>query len=141
MYFPVPPLPTNMWMHYSAEYWVKAEDLGTAIQRLACQLYDLSMDSLHAANYDMDYCYDTDAQQRLMKNSEQYTTGANTCNKYTHGILNLEEFCQEMLQLDLRRFLYDICEYLPNDIIVKFQLNQSDDSDEEDEDVDKSINI
>lgn len=115
-----------MWMQYSAQDWPEAKDLRSTIERMSCELDALSLDSLHAANYDMNYCFDNDAVRGLMNDSDNYNTGANLCRRWTHGILRLEDFCEQMVRADLIRFLHYIKEYLPKEIIEKYQLNGSD---------------
>lgn len=117
-------------MQYSAQRWTRAEDIDSAIDRLSCKLSDLSMDSLHAINYDLNFCFDAEQVERLKEQSDRYNVGANLCGKYSLGILNLEEFCERMVQTDLKCFLCDIEEYLPKKIIEKYRLNQSDDDEE-----------
>lgn len=122
-------------MSYSAETWVKAEDLDSSIHRLSNELYDLCMELVRAINCD-DYCLDEDEVRRLGGDSERYSDGANLCNKYLHGIVDLEEFCEQLVQMGLKRFLYTIDEYLPKEMIEKYRLNQSDDKNEKDEEED-----
>lgn len=119
-----------MWMQYSAQRWIRAEDINSAIGRLSCVLSDLSMDSLHATNYDLNFCFDVEQVERLRKDSESYSTGVKLCSKYSRGVLNLEQFCEQMVQKNLKRFLYDIDEYLPKKIIEKYRLDQSDDEED-----------
>lgn len=126
MYISASPQSSNMWMQYSAQSWPRAEDINSAIERLSCKLSDLSMDSLHATNYDLNFCFDPEQVERLMKESDRYNAGSNLCGKYSCGILNLGQFCEQMVQIDLKHFLYDIETYLPKDIIEKY-LDQSDD--------------
>lgn len=120
------------WMHYSSQEWVEARDLNTAINRLSCKLDDLSFDSLHAANYDLNYCFIEVEVQRLMKDYERYDVGSVLCKKYLYGIIKLEEFCEQMVQADLKCFLYDIEKYLPKEVIEKYQLDQSESEDDAD---------
>ena len=117
-------------MQYSAQGWTRAEDINSAIERLSCKLSDLSMNSLHSTNYDLNYCFDAEQVERLMEESDRYNAGVNLCGKYSCGILNLEQFCEQMVQIDLKRWLYDIDEYLPKDIIEKYHLDQSDGDEE-----------
>lgn len=118
-------------MQYSAQRWPVADDIDSAIQRLASELSVLSMDALHAANYDLTVCFNEDAIKRTVEDSERYSVGANLCNKYTEGMLNLHEFCDLMNRIDLRNFLYVIEEYLPKDILEKYQLETSDSNEKE----------
>lgn len=121
-----------MWMQYSSENWTKAEDLDSAIDRLCQELCALSMDADHAINYDMNMCFDEDRVQYCKEKSERYSKGANICNQYCHGLLNLEEFCKRMVRFNLGYFLYSIKKYLPHQIIEKYRLY--DDEDDEDGD-------
>lgn len=129
-----------MWMQYAAEGWVKATDIDTSVERLGCELYALSMDSLHAANYDLDCCFDSDNVQCLLKDSEKYSSGSNLCQKYLHGILTIEEFCEQITEIELKRFLCDLRQYLPKEIIEKYQLDQdTQENDGEEENVGEDV--
>ena len=124
------PQSANMWMQYSAQRWTRAEDINSAIERLSYKLSDLSMDSLRSTNYDINVCFDAEQVKRLMEDSDRYNAGFNLCGKYSCGIFNLEQFCEQMVKIDLKHFLYDIEEYLPKNIIEKYHLDQSDDDEE-----------
>lgn len=128
-----------MWMQYSTEQPIKAEDLGTAIERLSSELYALYTNSLHAANYDMGFYFNNDAE--LMYDAEKYRLGVILCDRYTYGIICLDEFCEEIVTLSLKHFLYGIAKYLPVEIIQKYQLHQDNNSHEEVEDVSSGNDI
>lgn len=125
-----------MWMQYAAVGWPIAEDLNSAIKRLGCQLGAYSDDAFHSTNYDLSICFDNDLVKIAMEDSERYSLGQNLCHKYGEGVLNLDEFCANMIAADLMTFLYVIDEYLPKHIIEKYQLTPDDDGDNDDEMVD-----
>ncbi|KAJ8970630.1 hypothetical protein NQ317_006629 [Molorchus minor] len=120
----------NMWMQYSSDTYPMVEDIKSAVQRLACQLRDLSIDSEHATNYDLSVCFDDAAVQALLENAKTYKCGENLCHKFTEGLLNLEEFCELMYRVDLKRFLYEITGYLPEHILEQYKLQLPDDEDQ-----------
>lgn len=122
-----------MWMQYSAQGWPLNEDLKSGIQRIACELRDLSFHTEHATNYDLSVCFDDDAIHRLSEDSNKFNCGANLCNKYCQGFLNLEEFCELMHRINLTEFLHEIGKYLPDYLIEQYQLQplQEEDNDEE----------
>ncbi|KAJ8974987.1 hypothetical protein NQ317_003176 [Molorchus minor] len=120
----------NMWMQYSSDTYPLVEDIKSAVQRLACQLHDLSKDSEHATNYDLSVCFNDAAVQDLLENAKTYKCGENLCHKFTEGLLNLEEFCELMYRVDLKRFLYEITGYLPEHILEQYKLRLPDDEDQ-----------
>ncbi|XP_074034362.1 uncharacterized protein [Leptinotarsa decemlineata] len=113
---------TSMWMQYSAEEWPEAVNLDSAIRRLAWELADLSFDALHSSNYDLSVCYDAEEVRKLLELSEKYELGVALCHKYSYGSGNLDEFCELMIEADLKHFLHSISVYLPQNIIEKYQL-------------------
>ncbi|XP_074026519.1 uncharacterized protein [Leptinotarsa decemlineata] len=112
----------NMWMQYSAQEWPEAVDLDSAIRKMAWEMADLSFDALHSSNYDLSVCYDAEEVRKLLELSEKYELGVALCHKYSYGSRNLDDFCKLIIEADLKHFLYDICTYLPQNIIEKYQL-------------------
>lgn len=127
-----------MWFQYTAQNWVEAADIYTAVERLGCELEAISFDRLHAANYDLDYCFDSASVNSLMEESKRYCTGADLCRKYLYGILNIKEFCEQMVEAELTDFIYSIHKYLPLEIIENYRLDQYNKDVEEDEDGEES---
>lgn len=115
-------------MQYSAQRWVKAEDIKTAIERLSCELSDLRQEAQHSLVYDT-FLDAEEARRSIEEDCEAYGTGANLCDRYSRGLLSLNEFCDHMVRIKLKHFLYDIVKYLPVELIEKYQLDQSDDED------------
>lgn len=112
-----------MWIHYAAQHWTKAEDIESSIERLSNIFYALCQDSEHNANYQIYWVLDeNEFQQRCMDDVEKFRNGVELCNKYFDKILNLEEFCAEIVKANLKHFLCEIYEYLSKEIIEKFQL-------------------
>lgn len=121
-----------MWMHYASQDWVKAEDIDSAIERMGCELNCMSFDRLHAANYDLNYCYFEEEVKRLSEESEMYNNGSSLCTKYAQGLLSLDQFCEKMVEIKLKSYLRAcLLEYLPAELAEKYKLK-----DYQDEDVD-----
>lgn len=122
-----------MWMHYAGENWTKAIDLHTAIERMGEELSCLSFDRLHAMNYDMNYCFFEEKVIELQKDCDKFENGSELCSKYRAGDINLEQFCEEIVKLELKSFLiYNLLDYLPKPIIEKYNLVRKDLCDSED---------
>ncbi|KAJ8913492.1 hypothetical protein NQ315_013872 [Exocentrus adspersus] len=58
---------------------------------------------------------------------ENYLLGGNLCRQYLFGVLNLEEFCQAMVNADLEKYLFEISNYLPGSVRNKFGLYETSD--------------
>lgn len=121
-----------VWMHYAAQHWVQATDIKSAIERLSNALFALSNEAYHATNYNMDICFNEDEIRKCLENAAKYDVGVNMCNKYMYGMLNLDEFCQKMIEVELKNFLYDLQEYLPLETIEKFKLHVNNENNETD---------
>lgn len=119
-----------MWMHYSAQSAPKVEDIKTGVARLCYDLNNLSMDALHATNYDLSICFNDEEVSHYTNRSERYARGSTICNQYCQGEITLEQFCERMMWNNLKYFLYGVAKYLPDHIIEKYQL-QYDDGDED----------
>ena len=55
------------------------------------------------------------------KDAAELNLGAHICEKYLYGSINLNTFCAEMVDEDLKDFLINIPD-LPIDLVVKFGL-------------------
>lgn len=120
-----------MWMHYASQSWPKAGDIQSAVKRLTCELKCLEEDSLHATNYDVDYCFCDEKIKMLEERCKMYSAGASLCEAYSGCVLSMDKFCHEMVELGLKGFLTsNLLEYLPYATVMKFNLApQEDDED------------
>lgn len=116
-------------MQYSTQRWVKTEDIKSAVERLSCELDDFRRSKQLSINYDITIYDDAEEVGRAKEGFKAYSIGVNLCNRYSRGFLNLDEFCEHMVRVELKRFLYGIVKYLPKKIIEKYQLHQSDNKD------------
>lgn len=74
-------------------------------------------------------CLNAEEIQLLEELSATYNEGIIICHKYFYNILNLEEFCEEMINADLKQFLEEhLFEHLPDEIIEKYELQNVEDS-------------
>lgn len=110
-----------MWMFYSAENWPIAVDLKSSINRLKRKLGDLMFDAAHEAVYGMEKFLSVEECKKL---EDKYERGYNLCNDYLDKRLEIKEFCNKLVEADLKEFLYDIKSFLPAEIIIIHQLNE-----------------
>lgn len=120
-----------MWMQYAAQQWPEPETLELAIERLSCELNALSFDSDHEAAYG-NSCFDEESVMYYQNQAEKYNLGAQLCQKYIYGILELDEFCTLMVLADLKSFLVKIGHHLSEEVLIKFELNESNNDDADD---------
>lgn len=110
-----------MWMCYSETSWPKAVDLRSSIERLKCKLSALRFDADHEAVYGMESFLSVEECKQLER---KYDKGYHYCSDYLRNRLNIEEFCNKLVEIDLKEFLYDIKAFLPAEVIANFDLNE-----------------
>ncbi|CAH1989368.1 unnamed protein product [Acanthoscelides obtectus] len=109
-------------MHYASLRWPASKDLRTAIMRLVCQLTDLMLDAEHSTNYDMNICWDDNEVERIRRLARKYEEGQKLCTQYLQEDCTIDQFCNDMINYNLRSFLSEIARYLPPAIILKYKL-------------------
>lgn len=112
-------------MCYAAESWPNAIDLESAVRRVACKLSDFQHDAILQQNRGF-HCWD---EQYLRDEEELYRRGIIICDMYLSDKIGLELFCDLLLCIKLNSFLWDLKHFLPDDIIVKYQMHDSDGND------------
>lgn len=127
-----------MWMAYSCQNWPTAEDLPSAIKRLRAEFYDLEFDRSHAANYDLNICYDSEALPKVLMEAERFDNGVDLCDQFLTGVLDINNFCSEIVNIGLKEFLSRVVDFLPTELIQQHQLRGANDdtytSDTDDDD-------
>lgn len=99
------------------------------IKWLSYKLRDMALEIL-----DFAICEDSDADsivqqyRKYVKDSVNFMSGAHLCKKYLYGSIGLDEFCEEMLNEDLKSFLIQMPN-LPAEIVVKYGLNAANNTD------------
>ena len=89
---------------------------------LACELRNMVNDICQSATYDGSDESSTESQYRKsMKKAVQYSAGAHLCEKFLYGSITLDDFCAEMVEEDLKEFLFHIPQ-LPMDLTIKYNL-------------------
>lgn len=127
-------------MQYASQNWTEAVDIQSAVKRMSNELDCIAMDRMNACNYDMDYYFSVEKTKMLEENYKMYRRGASICDDYLSGTLNLDEFCEKMVEIGLKSFLCsDLLDFLPYAVVVKYKLapqkNGDDDQDNDDDDV------
>ncbi|CAH1993875.1 unnamed protein product [Acanthoscelides obtectus] len=112
-----------MWMHYASLHWPVSKDLRTAIMRLVCQLTDLMLDAEHSTNYNMNICWDDNEVERVRRLIWKIEEGQKLCTQYLQeDYCTIDQFCNAMINYNLRSVLCEIARYLPPKIILKYNL-------------------
>lgn len=97
-----------------------ANNLNSNIEVLLNELENLYFAAEYISN---SIRFNVEEIQLLEELSSSYNEGVIICLKYFYNILNLEQFCEGMMQADLKRFLEDILfELLPDEITQKYKL-------------------
>lgn len=106
-------------------------DISSIIEMLSNELKNLRFAAEHISK---SICFNAEEIQLLEELLTAYNVGIIICHKYFYNILNLEEFCEEMVHADLKRFLEDhLFEHLPDEIIEKHELQNMENSINDDE--------
>ncbi|XP_023311895.1 uncharacterized protein LOC111692239 [Anoplophora glabripennis] len=104
----------------SVQEW---EHLNLSIDGLLWELNSTAWTELENANY----CLEEEDKAYHMNNVDKCSLGVNLCQRYIYGILNIEEFCNAMIDAGLKGFLNKISSHLPEDILNMFGLNETSD--------------
>ncbi|KAF5276560.1 hypothetical protein FQA39_LY18581 [Lamprigera yunnana] len=72
----------KMWMLFAEQYWTKAIDLKSAVERLYEKLGALEFDADHEAIYGMERCYTVQQCEELR---DKYAFGRRVCRKFLKG--------------------------------------------------------
>lgn len=97
----------------------------THVLWLSCKLRSMSQDILHfstfVSNDDVEDAGET-RYKKYMKDAINFNAGAHICEKFLYGSINLDQFCAEMLEEDLKEFLIGV-PHLPPDLVTKYNLD------------------
>lgn len=105
-------------MCYAAESWPKAVDLESAVRRISSQLCDFQHDAILQQNRGYQ-CWN---YQNLKDDEEQYGRGIILCDMYLSGKIDLKLFCDLLLCIKLKSFLWSLKHFLPNEITLRYQM-------------------
>lgn len=112
-----------MWMCYSEQNWRKAEDLQSAVERLCDEISALIFSEQHDSIYDMQSIQDDESRYKeCQKQVQRYNRGLKWCRKFLDGNVSIQKFCREMIAADMKTFLVNIKQYLPQKYIVQFNI-------------------
>lgn len=109
-----------MWMFYSRESWTVAENLSTAVERLADEFSDLAFDACHAQNYDLSVCFIQSECDHLRDLEDRYREGVEVCTLYLSSEISLECLLYELVKLNFEGFIHNLKAYLPEDLKSRF---------------------
>jgi len=94
----------------SANCYVTAEITSRAVQLRSLADGELNTSIYFGSKFD-DV---VNRYRQCVKDAVKYSAGAHLCDRYLYGSLNLEEFRQEMVNVDLHKFLIGIPHHYDN---------------------------
>lgn len=105
-------------MCYSMEHWVEATNLKTAVERLSNEFSDLQFDRMMQQNR-----WHTEEDYIIFRNEEEnFERAVCLCRKFIGGHIEIEEFCESLIQIGLKPYLENIRSYLSQELIRKYLL-------------------
>lgn len=112
-----------MWIFYSESTWPKAEDLESAIKRMYEEISALIFSERHDNIYDLQSIQDYETRNaQCEKQVELYTSVLSLCSKFLDGDINIQKFCEDMITTDMKRYLIAIKTFLPQEIVIKYNI-------------------
>ncbi|KAJ8914417.1 hypothetical protein NQ315_017511 [Exocentrus adspersus] len=117
-------------MSNTSSNWLGSEELDLMVDALSVQLYYLANEERLTGVLEEDeevHCPHAECSEYCISKMENYLLGGNLCRQYLFGVLNLEEFCQAMVNADLKKYLFEISNYLPGSVRNKFGLYETSD--------------
>ncbi|KAJ8913080.1 hypothetical protein NQ315_006581 [Exocentrus adspersus] len=117
-------------MSNTSSNWLGSEELDLMVDALSVQLYYLANEERLTGVLEEDeevHCPHAECSEYCISKMENYLLGGNLCRQYLFGVLNLEELCQAMVNADLKKYLFEISNYLPGSVRNKFGLYETSD--------------
>jgi hypothetical protein len=100
-----------MWMAYSPSIEIK--DLKSGVEHLNNEFQKLGFDAEHEAIYGLGRFYTPEECEKI---AEKYNKGSDVCEQYLQREIPLEKLISELIDCDLKNFLYRILDYLPENL-------------------------
>lgn len=98
------------------------ENISTYLRCLSWKLKNMAGDLLYCSTYDwLEDEVALSQYRKYMGDAINYNIGAFLCDRYLYGSMNLDKFCAEMIEEDLKEYLIDIPN-LPSDMVTKYKL-------------------
>jgi len=72
---------------------------------------------------------------KYVRDAINFNAGAILCQRYLYGSIGLDKFCAEMIEEDLKSYLFEI-PHMPSGLVTKYGLTPEEEEEEEEEGVD-----
>lgn len=109
----------RMWMAYAEQYYPKAVDLNSSIERLKSTLTDMAFDVEHGAVY-MKSGYPN--LQEAIAMTEKYGIQVELCDKFLKKLITLEAFCRILRNKNFKDIISEIIDFLPYGLVIENKL-------------------
>lgn len=115
-----------MWMAYCTD--IEIVDLESGVKHLRQQFNRWEFDAEHESVYGMGQFY---SEEECLEIAENYAKGQEICTLFLDGIISIECFVEDIMELDLSDFLYRLKNYLPAHLLQELDFSASDSENED----------
>lgn len=99
-------------------YDCEVVDLPSAIKRLQAELRTIQNDLLKNAHIS----FDTETEEYKKATAKRMERGVMLCDIYLTECISLEQFCEEMTDIDLTPYMFNVADFIPRPLVIKYGL-------------------